>query len=77
MAHAYNGYREKVVALADWWSYGYNKIQDAVEYEDGVLTHENALGEEARKQSKLGQLFDNEICNLLVDEESKKSLNRN
>ena len=27
------------VALADWWSYSFNKILDAVG--DGVLTHEN------------------------------------
>ena len=45
--------------------------------ENGVLTHENTLGIEAGKQSKSEQLIDNEICRLLVDEESKKSLNKN
>ena len=29
------------------------------------------------KQGKLDQLFDHETCRLLVDEESKKSLNGN
>ena len=43
--------------------------------QDGVLTHENALREEAGKQSKLEQMLDNKTSNLLVDQESEKSLN--
>ena len=55
MAYAYNGYCEQIVAFADWWSYGFNKILDAVG--DGVLTHENPMGKEAVEESKLEQLF--------------------
>ena len=43
------------VALADWWSYSFNKILDAVG--DGVLTHENPMGKEAVEESRLVQLF--------------------
>jgi len=41
MPHAYDGYREYVVALADWGSCGLNM---PVNNEDGVLTHEDTMG---------------------------------